>query len=138
VSYIVIVEDSIMRKVMVIGCFIAGFLLLMIPNVNSIEYQNQKNIITSEIEIMDYSSFVKMVKQIPKDELRALLKDTVQNLSDEPAICNLLFLIFILFSFTIFRVLLFAFLIYVYAYLIECEWAIIIKPSLTTNTCNCN
>jgi hypothetical protein len=138
VSYIVIVEDSIMRKVMVIGCFIAGFLLMMIPNVNSIEYQNQKNIITSEIEIMDYSSFVKMVKQIPKDELRALLKDTVQNLSDEPAICNLLFLIFILFSFTIFRVLLFAFLIYVYAYLIGCEWAIIIKPSLTTNTCNCN
>ena len=127
-----------MRKVMIIGCFIAGFLLLMIPNVNSIEYQNQKNIITSEIETMDYSSFVKMVKQIPKDELRALLKDTVQNLSDEPAICDILFLIFIIFSLTIFRVLLFAFLIYLYAYLIGCEWAIIIKPSLTINTCNCN
>ena len=92
-----------MKKVMIIGCFITGFLLLMIPNVNSIEYQNQKNIITSEIETMDYSSFVKMVKQILKDERRALLMDTIQNVSDEPAICDVLFLLYIIFSFTIFR-----------------------------------
>lgn len=79
-----------MRKVVIIGCFLAVFLLLMVPNVNSVEFQNQKNVITSEIEIMDYSSFVKIVKQIPKDELRALLKDTNQNLPDDPAIYDIL------------------------------------------------
>jgi hypothetical protein len=126
-----------MRKVVIIGCMIAGFLLLMVPNVNSIEYQNQKNIITSEIETMDYSSFVKIVKQIPKDELRASLKDTIQNLPAEPAICDILLLIFILCLFTFFLVP-FAFIIYIYAYLIGCEWVVIINPSLTTNTCNCN
>ena len=31
-----------MRKVVIIGCFIAGFLLLMIPNVNSINYNQCK------------------------------------------------------------------------------------------------
>jgi hypothetical protein len=126
-----------MRKVVIIGCFITSFLLLMIPNVNSIEYQNQKNIITSEIETMDYSSFVKMVKQIPKDELRALLKDTIQNLSDEPAICDLLLFIF-LFCLIMVVTIVFALIIYIYAYLLGCEWTIIIKPSLTTNTCNCD
>jgi hypothetical protein len=126
-----------MRNVVIIGCIIAGFLLLMVPNVNSIEYQNQKNIITSEIETMDYFSFVKMVKQIPKDELRALLKDTIQNLPIEPANCDILQLIFILCLFTFFLVP-FAFIIYIYAYLIGCEWTIIINPSLAINTCNCN
>jgi len=126
-----------MRKVMIIGCFIAGFLMLMVPNVNSVEFQNQKNIITSEIETMDYSSFVKIVKQIPKDELRALLKDIVQNLPDDPAICNKLFIIFLLCCITIVLIP-FALIIYFLAYVLGCEWTIIIKPSLTTNTCNCN
>ena len=126
-----------MRNVVIIGCIIAGFLLLMVPNVNSIEFQNQKNIITSEIETMDYSSFVKMVKQIPKDELRALLKDTIQNLSDEPAICHLLLLIFLVCLIMVVSIA-FALIIYVYAWLIGCEWVVIISPSLTTNTCNCN
>jgi len=126
-----------MRKVVIIGCFIAGFLILMVPNVNSIEYQNQKNIITSEIETMDYPSMIKMLKQIPKDELRALLKDTIQNLSNDPAICDILLLIFLLCCITIVLIP-FAFIIYIFAYLQGCEWTIIIKPSLTTNTCNCN
>ena len=103
-----------MRKVVIIGSFIAGFLLLMVSNVNSIEYQNQKNIITSEIETLDYPSFVKMMKQIPKDELRALLKDTIQNLSDEPAICDLLLLIFLVCLIMVVSIA-FAIVIYVYA-----------------------
>ena len=90
-----------MKIIIVAGSLLAGFLLLMVPNVNSIEYQNQKNIITSEIETMDYFSFVKMVKQIPKDELRALLKDAVQNLPDDPAICDILLLIFLICCITI-------------------------------------
>jgi hypothetical protein len=126
-----------MRKVVISGCFIAGFLILIVPNVNSIEFQNQKNIITSEIEIMDYSSFVKNVKQIPKEELRALLKDTFQNLPNNPTICDILLLIF-LFCLIMIISIAFALIIYVYAYLLGCEWTIIIKPSLTINTCNCN
>ena len=122
-----------MRKVVIIGCFIAGFLILMVPNVNSIEYQNQKNIITSEIETMDYPSMIKMLKQIPKDELRALLKDTVQNLPNNPAICDILLLIF-LFCLIMIISIAFALIIYIYAYLLGCEWTIIIKPSLTINT----
>jgi len=78
-----------MRKVVVV-CFLACFLLLITPCVNSIEYQNQKNIITSEIETMDYSSFVKMVKQILKDERRALLRDAIQNVDPEGVICFVL------------------------------------------------
>jgi hypothetical protein len=126
-----------MQKVVTIGCFIASFLMLMIPNVNSVEFQNQKNIITSKIETIDYSSFVKMVKQIPKDELRALLKNTIQNLPTDPTICDILLFIFLVCLIMIVSIA-FTLIIYVYAYLIGCEWTIIIKPSLTINTCNCN
>ena len=122
-----------MKIIIVAGSLLAGFLLLMVPNVNSIEYQNQKNIITSEIETMDYFSFVKMVKQIPKDELRALLKDTVKNLSNDTAICKILLLIFLFCLIMIVSIPL-AFIIYFFAYIQGCKWVIIIQPSLTINT----
>ena len=93
-----------MRRVVIIGCIIVGFLLLMIPNVNSIEYQNQKNIITS----------------------------------DEPAICNLLWILYIIFAFSLLRSLLLANLIETFANLIGCDWTISVNRSLTTNTCNCD
>ena len=78
-----------MRKVVFV-CFLVCFLLLITPCVNSIEYQNQKNFITSELETMDYSSFVKMMKQIPKDERRVLLRDAIQNIPPEGVICFVL------------------------------------------------
>ena len=92
-----------MRSVVIIGCIIVGFLLLMIPNVNSIEYQNQKNIITS----------------------------------DEPAICNLLWILYIIFAFSLLRSLLLANLIEAFANLIGRDWTISVNLSSTTNTCNC-
>jgi hypothetical protein len=71
-------EGIKMRKIVIFGSILSGFLLLMIPSINAIEYQNQKNIITSEKETIDYPYFVKIVKQIPKDELRTILKNITQ------------------------------------------------------------
>jgi len=122
-----------MKITIIAGSLLAGFLMLMVPNVNSVEFQNQKNIITSEKVTMDYPSFVKMVKQIPKDELRTLLKDAIQNLPDALTICDILLLIFLVCLIMIVSIAL-ALIIYVYAYLLGCEWTIIIKPSLTINT----
>jgi hypothetical protein len=78
-----------MRKVVVI-CFLSCFLLLISPCVNSIEYQNQKNIITSGIETNDYSSFVKMLKKIQKDKQRALPRDAIQDVHPDGVICFVL------------------------------------------------
>jgi len=86
-----------MRKVIIFGCCLAGFLLLMVPNVNSIEFQNQKNIITSEMETIDYASFMKIVKQVPKDERRVLRQDIIQNLPNILDICQLLLFFCVLF-----------------------------------------
>lgn len=77
-----------MRKTIIVGNILASFLLLMIPNVNSIENQNHKNIMTSEIEAMDYHSFIKMVKQMPKDERRALYKGVIQGSYNDPPRCD--------------------------------------------------
>ena len=93
-----------MRRVVIIGCIIVGFLLLMIPNVNSIEYQNQKNITTS----------------------------------DEPAICNLLWILYIIFAFSLLRSILLANLIEAFANLIGCDWTTVNKTSLKTIICNCD
>jgi hypothetical protein len=122
-----------MKITIVAGSLLTGFLLLMIPNVNSIEFQNQRNIINNVKETMDYPSFVKMVKQIPKDELRALYKDAIRNVSNDTAICKILLLIFLVCLILVVSIA-FALIIYVYAYLLGCEWTIIIKPSLTINT----
>lgn len=67
-----------MRKTLLFGCMLAVFLLLMIPNVNAIEYQNQKQLITSKLKTIDYSSFVKTIKNTPKNDWRIILKNIIQ------------------------------------------------------------
>jgi hypothetical protein len=67
-----------MKKIIIFGSILSCFLLLMIPSINAIEYQNQKNIITSEKETIDSPYFVKIVKQLPKVELRTILKNITQ------------------------------------------------------------
>jgi len=76
--YILIVEDLKMRKTITFRCLLAVFLLMMIPTVNAIEYQNQKQLITSKIETMNYASCVKMVKQTLKNESLPILKIIIQ------------------------------------------------------------
>jgi hypothetical protein len=105
-----------MRKVLIVGSFLACFLLLMVPNVNSIEFQNQKNIITSEIVTMDHASLVKMVKQMPKNEVKLLLKDARQTVLDDPSICDTLktlfyffLLLFVITNIVIFEIIFFIF-----------------------------
>ena len=78
-----------MRITIGTGILLAVFLLLITPCVNSIEYKNQKNIIISEIETMDYNSFITMMKQIQKDELRALFKEASQNKPSLPSFQHL-------------------------------------------------
>ena len=116
-----------MRRVVIIGCIIVGFLLLMIPNVNSIEYQNQKNIIISEIETRDYTSFMTMMKQITKDELRALLREAGQNKPDDLFICDFLYNCFkyclFLYMFSLLPGLLMALIVAAFAKSIGCDWA---------------
>ena len=67
-----------MKKILLVGFIFTIFLLFMQPNVHAIEYQNQKYLITSKLAILDSSSFVKMVKQTPKNEWRILLKNIIQ------------------------------------------------------------
>ena len=68
-----------MRKKMLFGCFIACFVLLMMPNVNSIEIQTQKNNINSKSEGLNYTSFVKAIKNIPKEEYKEITKRIIQD-----------------------------------------------------------
>ncbi len=51
-SYIIIAGGSKMRKVMIIGCFLAAFLLLMVPNVSAIEYNHVEE--TQKTTINEY------------------------------------------------------------------------------------
>jgi ABC-type phosphate transport system permease subunit len=126
-------EDSEkMRKVVIFGSFLAVFLLLMIPNVNSIETLNQKEIISHVQETIDYPSFVKMVKQIPKDEWRALLKDVIQNSPVDTLFCQLLQYIFLILVVTIAGIPL-AFLVYSIAKEYGCEW---VSSTNTDNPCS--
>ncbi len=127
-SYILIVEDSAYMKKIIIGCFFAGFLLLITPCVNSIEYQNQKNLVISETEKMDYATFVNMINQIPKDEWRALLKDKIHNFTDS-SMCDKLFILFLLFLILVVTIYL-AYIVWEMAYFLNCDFT---GPVLNTD-----
>jgi hypothetical protein len=120
VSYILIVEDSVYMKKIIIGCFLSGFLLLITPCVNSIEYQNQKNLVTSGMGKMDYASFVNMVNQIPKDEWRALLKDKVHNFTGY-SMCEILFILFLVFLILVVTIYL-AYIVWNMACFLNCDF----------------
>ena len=65
-SYIITVEDSEkMKKAILFGSILTGLLLLITPCVNSIEHQNQKAIIISEIQKIDDPSFSQKMILVP-------------------------------------------------------------------------
>ena len=131
-----------MRKAIIFGAFSAVFLILMMPLGPAVGYQNQ-NVINSPVkETIDFPSFVKMTKQISINEYRALLKDFIQNQPNETFICGLLLGLFIgalIGATVIIRVnfpylnlffLTLAFITYIYALKIGCEWTILGPLSL--------
>ena len=121
-----------MRKVIIIGCFMAVFLLLMIPVGPTVAYQNQNDIINSAKETIDYSSVFKIAKQL-------------SNFPESFDICDVLLIIFIfglLFCVLAYALIAFplAFGAYFKAKELNCYWTQSSNSSLlisTNNLCFC-
>jgi hypothetical protein len=62
-----------MRKVVILGCFFAVFLLLMVPNVNSIEYNQVSNNITENISLLT-ERISRLLKRANEKQLISLNK----------------------------------------------------------------
>ena len=123
-----------MVKVLFFGCLFIVFFLIMIPNVNSIGFQIQKEIIKSEAKIMDFSSFLDIVGQISKDEARVILNSIIKNYSYNEEFCTLLAIYFIVTLPTIFIPL----GIFVTAIFSGCPWAWAVVSSISVNYNNSN
>ena len=75
-----------MRKVIFFGCFIAVFLLLMIPSVNSIEYQQVENHIKYKIDQININIDVnelRTLNRLPRiEEIRNILNKIADTQDD--------------------------------------------------------
>jgi hypothetical protein len=67
-----------MRKVVIIGCFIAGFLLLMIPNISAVEYNTIVDVNKNEIiqrtraELLNLKQSIESIKNMTISLLKLL------------------------------------------------------------------
>lgn len=88
-----------MEKKYVLVAFLAVFLMLSVPLVKSLEFQNQKKIIESEVEALDCDCLVETVEQMAKYQRLALLKNILQKAGgneDNETICLLAGLLYLI------------------------------------------